>query len=52
MQKNLYDLCEWNARPKQEIGWEGREVKGEVENENGNQTQPPIGFHVWVATCS
>lgn len=33
-------------------GLQGREVKGEVENENGDQTNKDFGFHSWVAACS
>lgn len=34
-----------SGMPEQEAGWEGREVKGEVESENGNQTSQDFGSH-------
>ena len=44
-------LCEWNVRSKKEDGWGrvGREVRDEVENENGNQISKEFEFCVWVA---
>lgn len=43
-EKSVWSM--WVECQKQEREWEGREVKGEVKNENGNQTSKNFGFHV------